>query len=130
MQPWRRKSCRNEPRCATGQGEIGAHLVQPLPHGIAIRLQQALTPIAKWVGRAALPKRTQLVDARFRRIAGDQRAIDGADRNAGDPVRMKSGLGQCLIDTGLIRPERATPLKEQRYALEWRTRPRSRSVIA
>jgi hypothetical protein len=31
---------------------------------------------------------------------------------------MKLGLGQCLIDPGLIRTERTTSLEEERDALE------------
>jgi hypothetical protein len=42
---------------------------------------------------------------------------------------MKVGLGQCLIDPGLISTERTTPLEEERDALERRTRPRRRSRI-
>src|SRR3979490_999507 len=37
MQPWRRKSRREESWRATDESEIGAHLVQPLPHCIALR---------------------------------------------------------------------------------------------
>jgi hypothetical protein len=35
---------------------------------------------------------------------------------------MKIGLGECLIDPGLIRAERTTPLDEERDALEGRAR--------
>src|SRR5580704_10248092 len=41
MQPRRWKSRREEPRRATGQSEIGAHLVPPLPHSIALCRKQA-----------------------------------------------------------------------------------------
>jgi hypothetical protein len=51
----------------------------------------------------------QLVDARFRRITGNRRSIDGADRNARGPVRMNINVGQCLVDPGLIRTERTSP---------------------
>jgi hypothetical protein len=60
--------------------------------------------------------------ARLWRIAGNQRTVDGADRNA-DPVGMEIGLGRCLIDPGLIRTERITALEEERDALERRSRP-------
>jgi hypothetical protein len=118
MQAMTPESRREKPGRATGQGEM-------LPHGIALRQQRALAPIAKWVGRDALPERTQFVDARLRRIAGNQRTVDGADRNAGDPVGTKIGLGQCPIDPSLIRTERTTALDEERDALERRSRPLS-----
>ena len=51
-----------------------------------------------------------------------------ADRNAGDPVGMKIGLGQGLIDSGLICTERTTPLKEERDALERWMRPHSKAI--
>jgi hypothetical protein len=41
-----------------------------------------------------------------------------------DPIGMKIGLGQRLIDAALIRTGRATPLEEERDALERGTRPR------
>jgi hypothetical protein len=37
MQPWRRKSRCEKPGRAADEGEIGAHLVLPLPYGIALR---------------------------------------------------------------------------------------------
>src|SRR5580704_2326139 len=124
------KSRREESRRPTGQSGEGAHLVQPQSHGIALCREQALTPIKTLFVGDALPERTQLVDAYLRRIAGDQRAIDGADRNAGDPIGMKIRLCQCLIDTGLIGAECTTPLEQERDALERRTRSRPRSHIA
>src|SRR5271155_4573363 len=45
MQPRRWKSRREESVRATGQSEIRAHLVQPLPHSIALCRKQPLTPI-------------------------------------------------------------------------------------
>jgi len=85
----------------TYQSEIGADLILPLPRGIALcqkRNKRSLQPPQQF-GGDALPECTQLVDARFRRIAGDQRRIDGANRDARDPVGMKIGLGQCLINS-------------------------------
>ena len=41
---------------------------------------------------------------------------------------MKIGLGQGLIDPGLICTERTTPLKEERDALERRMRPHSKAI--
>ena len=126
----RRWSRGEESGCATDQCKIGAHLVLPLPHGIALGTKQARIPIIPRFVCDSLPERTQLVDACFRRIAGNQRPIDRADRDAGDPVGVKIGLAQCLIDPGLIGTERTTPLEEERDALERRTWPRPCSHIA
>jgi hypothetical protein len=43
---------------------------------------------------------------------------------------MKVALGQCLIDPRLMSTERATPLEEERDALEPQMRTRLRSRIA
>jgi hypothetical protein len=59
-----------------------------------------------------------------------QRFIDGADRDAGNPIRMKIGLGQCYIDPGLIRTKRTAPLEDEGDALERRPWPRLRGHIA
>jgi hypothetical protein len=50
----------------------------------------------------SLPEFSQSFDALFRRIAGDQGRVDGADRNAGNPVRMQISLSQRLVHAGLI----------------------------
>ena len=50
---------------ATAQSEIRAHLVQPLPHGIALCRKQPLTPISIRFGRDTLPEHPQLGDACF-----------------------------------------------------------------
>src|SRR5436190_6276252 len=59
IQPWRWSARSEEPGRAANQSEIGAHLVLPLPHRIAFREEQALTPITIRFGRDALPERTQ-----------------------------------------------------------------------
>ena len=55
------------------------------------------------------------------RVAGDDRSVDGADRDAGDPVGMKSGFGQRLVDACLIGAERAAALQKQGNAVERQT---------
>jgi hypothetical protein len=130
MQPRRWRSRREEPGRATHQSDIGADLVQPLPRNIALCHKQVLTPITPRFGGDALPERTQLADTFFRRVTCNQRPVDGADRDAGDPVWMKIGLRQCLIDPSLISTECTTPLEEERDAAERRMRPRLRSRIA
>jgi hypothetical protein len=64
------------------------------------------------------PELPQPLDTFFRRIAGDQGRVDGADRDAGDPVRMQVRLGQGLVDAGLIRAERTAALQQQHGLFE------------
>ena len=129
IQPWHRKARREEGAYAFGQSGTRAHLVQPTPRGVTARAWP-LTPVPTQTRRNAFPERAQLADTRFRRVASNQRPIDGADRDAGDPVGMKIGFGQCLIDSGLICTKRTTSLEEERDALERRMWPRPRSQIA
>jgi len=49
----------------------------------------------------------------FGRAAGDQRGIDGADGNAGDPNGFAAMLGQRFIDAALVRSERTAALQRQ-----------------
>ena len=63
-------------------------------------------------------KLPQLPDPVFGRIAGDQGGVDRPDGYARDPVRLNVGLGQRLIDAGLVGTERAAALQEQCDAIE------------
>ena len=49
------------------------------------------------------------------------RGVDRADRDAGDPVGMEIGLGQRLVDAGLVGAERAAALQHQGDAFEGKT---------
>ena len=51
--------------------------------------------------------------ARFGKIARDKRGVDGADRNAGHPIRCDAGLGQALVDAGLVGAQRAAALQHE-----------------
>src|SRR5262249_10438572 len=60
---------------------------------------------AKRRSRDRAPKLAQRVDATLRRIAGNDRGIDGADRDSGNPIGMQISLGQRLVNTRLIGAE-------------------------
>ncbi len=64
-----------------------------------------------------LPEGLQLLQPAARRIAGDDRRVDRADRDAGHPVRLDAGFVQRLVDAGLIGAERAAALQHQRDAV-------------
>ena len=65
----------------------------------------------------AVPENLQAFEPALRRVAGDDRRIDRADRDAANPVRLDMGLVQRLIDAGLIGAERAAALQHQRDAV-------------
>src|SRR5262245_29416058 len=71
--------------------------------------------------RNHLPKFLEFGHALLARIAGDDRGIDGADRDAGDPIRLEIATAERLIGPGLVGTERAAPLKDQ-HALRIRGR--------
>jgi hypothetical protein len=84
--------------------------VARLPIDVAIR-----RVVPDLAGRDALPEDSQSLEATLRRIAGNDRRVDAADRNAADPVRLHALLVQGLIDAGLIGAERATTLQDKGY---------------
>ena len=43
---------------------------------------------AEWRGRDRVPKFAQRINATLRRIAGDDRGIDGADRDSSNPIKF------------------------------------------
>ena len=64
----------------------------------------------------AVPEFAQRRQPPLRRIAGDQRGIDGADADTGHPFRLQPRLVECLIDAALIGAQRAAALQHQRDA--------------
>ena len=57
-----------------------------------------------------LPELTQSLDPPLRRVADDQRCVDGADRDADDPGRRYARFDKAFIHAGLIGPKRTTAL--------------------
>ncbi len=49
----------------------------------------------------------------FRRVAGDERTVDGADRGADHPVGLDARFVQRLVDADLVGAECATTLHDQ-----------------
>ena len=60
-----------------------------------------------------LPEFLQARDAQLLRVAGDDRRIDRADRDAGDPCRIKLMPAKRVIGARLIRPQRAAALQDE-----------------
>ena len=61
----------------------------------------------------AVPEFAQALQPLLRPVAGDDGGIDGADGDAGHPVRLQPGFMQGLIDAGLIGAQRAAALQHQ-----------------
>ena len=88
------------------------HLIEQLTHGVAACEIEACIA-GTWpraVGRHLRPKFAQPIDSVIRRIACDDGGVDGADRYAGNPIRLNSGLAQRLVDAGLIGAKGAATL--------------------
>jgi len=69
------------------------------------------------VGRNEIPELAQALDPPLRRIARDERGIEGPDRHADEPVRRVAELGKRLVHACLVRAERTAALQRQRDAL-------------
>src|SRR5262249_47484712 len=96
----------------------GPELIDELMLELAAQLDRFEIRNAQWRPADALPEFTQALDALFRRVAGDESRVDGANRDACNPVGMKVRLGQGLIDTPLVCAQRPTSLQHQRDAFE------------
>ena len=88
---------------------------------LELNASTAASPIEQRVGVICLPKRAQLADPLGRRVPGDDCSVDGADRNAGDPIGMQVSFGERFVNAGLIGAERAAALQQQSDALKRRT---------
>ena len=73
--------------------------------------------------RNAMPELLQRREPLARRIACDDGGVDCADRNARYPIRLDSGLVQCLVHASLVRAQRAAALENQRDAIAPRRPP-------
>ncbi len=60
------------------------------------------------------------VHALVRRVAGDDRGVDCADRDARHPVRMQAMLRERLVGADMVGAERPAALQHQRNG--WRAR--------
>ena len=63
--------------------------------------------------RNHLPEFLQPLHPRFARVAGNDRGVDGADRDAGNPFRLEIEMTQRLIGAGLVGTERAAALQNE-----------------
>jgi len=111
MKKRRRHARREEAGRAAEQDAPRAQLIDGGVHVLAVDVEtrKDIGDAEIWLGHG-FPECAQLLNAPFRRIAGDDGCIHGADRDAGDPIRMQVRLRQRLIDAGLICPKSASSL--------------------
>src|SRR6516164_7050103 len=63
--------------------------------------------------RRHLPEFLEPVDTLFRTIAGNDRGVDGADRDSCDPFRLKTVMAKRLKGTRLIGTKRTAALENE-----------------
>src|SRR5258708_3181736 len=117
-QPWRRGSRCEESGRAGNYREARVQLVQPRARSITRRPVRPFKRAAPRIDGDALPEPAQFFDARFRRVSGNDRAVDGTDRDASNPIGINASLSQRFVDSGLIGAERAAALQHERDAFE------------
>jgi hypothetical protein len=103
-----RNTRREEAGHAEGRDQRGAGFVEQRARAVAV-----CDGIPRHRGRHHLPELFQPVDAFLAFIAGDDRGVDGADRNARDPFRFEPGPAQRMKGACLIGAERAATLQDQ-----------------
>jgi hypothetical protein len=81
-------------------------LIDQLVLGVVV-LDTTEKGYAEWRSGDRAPEFAQRIDATLRRIAGDDRRIDGANRDSGNPIGMQISFGQGLVNACLIGAERA-----------------------
>ena len=83
----------------------------------ALRILRGLSPSGQTINGSLrgdrVPEFLEPFQPALRWVAGDDRGVDGADRDADHPIRFQPGLMQRLVDAGLIGAERAAALQDQ-----------------
>ena len=108
-EPRARISRREEAGLTVEDGHPGTDGIARLAEDVAIGRVVPDLPLGD-----ALPERPQPLQPQGRRIAGDDGAVDGADRYARYPVRFESGFLKRLVDTRLIGAQRTAALQDER----------------
>ena len=103
-----RNARREEAGHAEGRDQRGAGRVEQLAAVVALADR-----LPRHRRGHHLPEFLEPLDARLRLVAGDDRGVDRADRDAGDPFRLEAGMAERLIGAGLIGAERTAALEDQ-----------------
>ena len=123
VQPGRRLPQGEEARRAGNEGAGRAKLVEESARQVTFRRErvQGRERVEQRVCGDLLPERAQFRNALGRLVSRDDGCIDGADRDARDPIGIDLGLGKCLVHSGLIGPKRTAALQHKRDAFERET---------
>ena len=99
VQPGRRLPQREEARRTGNEGGGRAELVEESARQVTFRGErvQGCEGVEQRVCGDLLPERAQFRDAPGRLVSRDDGCVDAADRDAGDPVGIDLGLGECLV---------------------------------
>ncbi len=119
----RRRHARDEKaRLAAQQAGGRAHPVEGAALVVALQelRQDALQPVRAQIGGDRLPELGQPLDPLVGRVAGDDGAVDGTDRDPRHPVGVQVRLRQRLIDASLVGAQGAAALEEKSDHLERR----------
>src|SRR5581483_26859 len=119
MKPWIEEPRTEEARRSGVGNHSGAHLIDLCARSLASKEAAYVGVEAHGRGGDFLPELPQPVGASLGRIASDDRSVDGADRDADDPVGMEAGFGQRLIDARLIGAERPPPCSSSATRSNW-----------
>ncbi len=115
----------------TGDERAGCtELIEERARQIALRSESVCggSPVEKRIGGDLPPEGPQLLNPFGRLVSGDDRGVDGANGDAGNPIWMNVGLRKGFVDAGLVGSERTAALQHQRNAFERET-PFCRSEI-
>ena len=104
----RRKARREEAGHTEGRDDRRTGLVEQRARTIALQDRRPRHRLGHHV-----PELLQPLDALVTLVAGDDRGVDGADRNTGDPFRLEIMVAQRLVGAGLIGTERTAALQHQ-----------------
>ncbi len=89
---------------ADGGHQSGARLVEDLARMIVLHNRTEDQTAGN-----EIPELAQALDAPLGRIAGNDRGIDGADGNAGDPLGCKPGLAKAAYAPPWYAPKAPPP---------------------
>ena len=123
--PWPRQVGRRHARLEKAGHALHEHaarrdLVDPGVQRVDERHAGPLVAHDAVAGRAdQFPEFAQAFDPLLARIARDDRAVDGADRNAGHPRGLDARFQQLFVHAGLVRTERAAALQHEGDAVEF-----------
>jgi hypothetical protein len=98
VEPWQEGARGEEPVCAACRGKARAHLVEDIARILVARIEKWVSgPIPRCSRSYPCPEIAQPINTRLGRVARDDRGIDRADGNAGNPIGVDASFRQRLV---------------------------------